>query len=282
VRQETYPLQGRAPERVRLGSIDVDRLTFAEAVDAIDDLVRRRCGGAVFTPNVDHVVLAEEHADFRDSYARASLCLADGMPLVWASRLLGTPLPQKVSGSDLIDPLMDRAAASRWRVYLLGAGPRIAEKAAAAFRGRGVDVVGVDAPVVRDPRSALERGPIVDRIRQARADLVLVAFGAPKQELFIDAVQQEAGAAVMLGIGASLDFVAGAVRRAPRWMSNCGLEWFYRLCAEPRRLWRRYLLRDPKFFEIVWRMFCERRLANALGVIDRRPDPQLPPVAGRG
>jgi N-acetylglucosaminyldiphosphoundecaprenol N-acetyl-beta-D-mannosaminyltransferase len=267
---------------VRFGSFDVDRLTFAEAIEAIDDLVRRRSGGAVFTPNVDHVVLAEEHAGFRESYARASLCLADGMPLVWASRLLGTPLPQKVSGSDLIDPLMDRAAENGWRVYLLGARPGVAEKAAAVFRSRGVDVVGVEAPVIRDPRSALERGPIVENIRRARADLVLVAFGAPKQELFIDAAREEAGPAVMLGIGASLDFVAGAVRRAPRWMSNCGLEWLYRLCAEPRRLWRRYLLRDPKFVGIVWRTFCERRRATALAITDTRPVPLLPRVAGRG
>jgi len=282
VRQEADLLQCPGAERVRLGSLDVDPLTFAEAIDAIDDLVRSRRGGSVFTPNVDHVVLADEHAGFRASYARASLCLADGMPLVWASRLLGRPLPQKVSGSDLIGPLMERAAARSWRVYLLGAGPGVAERAAAVFRSRGVEVVGVDSPLIRDPRSADERGPIVDRIRRAGADLVLVAFGAPKQELFIDAARPEAGAAVMIGIGASLDFVAGAIRRAPRWMSDRGLEWLYRLWREPRRLWRRYLLRDPKFVWTVWRSFCDQRRPETPALTGRRPLPQQPRIAGPG
>lgn len=282
MRQEADLSQCRGAERVRLGSLDVDRLTFAEAIEAIDDLVRGRRGGAVFTPNVDHVVLAEEHTGFRASYSRANLCLADGMPLVWASRLLGRPLPQKVSGSDLIDPLMERAAARGWRVYLLGAGPGIAEKAAAVFRCRGVEVVGVDAPLIRDPRSADERKPVVDRIRRAGADLVLVAFGAPKQELFIDSARSEADAAVMIGIGASLDFVAGAVRRAPRWMSDHGLEWLYRLWREPRRLWRRYLLRDPKFVWTVWRTLCDRRRPETPAITGRRPVPQQPRAAARG
>jgi N-acetylglucosaminyldiphosphoundecaprenol N-acetyl-beta-D-mannosaminyltransferase len=115
----------------------------------------------------------------------------------------------------------------------------------------------------------------VDKIRRAPADLVLVAFGAPKQELFIDAARAEVPGAVFAGIGASLDFLAGAVRRAPRWMSRCGLEWLYRLAQEPRRLWRRYLVRDPLFARVVWRSFVEQRLTG------RRP--ALPPrqAAGR-
>jgi N-acetylglucosaminyldiphosphoundecaprenol N-acetyl-beta-D-mannosaminyltransferase len=248
----------RAAERVQIGALSVDRVTFAQALDAIEDLIASGQGGAVFTPNVDHVVLAEEDLEFRRAYSAARLRLADGMPLVWGSRLLGHAIPEKVSGSDLIWPLMKRAAAKAWRVYLLGAGPDVAEKAAQVLRAQlGVNVVGVDAPVIADPRSAPERRPILHAIRNAAPDLVLVAFGAPKQELFIHAARHELGAAVALGIGASLDFIAGTVRRAPRWMSAHGLEWLYRLVREPRRLWRRYLLRDPKFARILWRTWRE-------------------------
>jgi N-acetylglucosaminyldiphosphoundecaprenol N-acetyl-beta-D-mannosaminyltransferase len=267
--------------RVRIGALAVDPLTFSQAIDAIDELVASGTGGAVFTPNVDHVVLAERLPAFRASYQTASLCLADGMPVVWASRWLGSPIPEKVSGSDLIAPLMQRAAAKRWRIYLLGGPPGIAEKAATVFHGRGVKVVGVDAPTIRDPTSVSERQPIVDKIRRAAPHIVLVALGAPKQELFIHAARPDVGGAVMLGIGASLDFVAGNVRRAPRWMSEHGLEWCYRLGQEPRRLWRRYLLRDPKFFRIVWRSWREQRRERQR-LTGRRADLPALQAAARG
>jgi N-acetylglucosaminyldiphosphoundecaprenol N-acetyl-beta-D-mannosaminyltransferase len=245
---------------VQIGRLFVDRLTFTEALDAICDLVRCGRGGAVFTPNVDHVVSAESDEALRHSYARASLSLADGMPVVWAARLLGRPVPEKISGSDLVGPLLDRAAASGFRVYLLGSAPAVAARAAGLLRARGVEVCGVDSPFLRDPHSAAERQPIVERMRVARPQLVLVAFGSPKQELFIDEARAELPAAVFLGIGASLDFLAGAVRRAPRWMSRWGLEWLYRLVQEPRRLWRRYLVRDPRFACVVARNLLDQRL----------------------
>jgi N-acetylglucosaminyldiphosphoundecaprenol N-acetyl-beta-D-mannosaminyltransferase len=260
---------------VQIGTLSVDRLTFIEALDAICDLVRGGRGGAVFTPNVDHVVTAEENEPFRQSYTRASLSLADGMPIVWAARLLGRPVPEKISGSDLIEPLVARAAANRFRVYLLGSTEQVAGKAADVLRAQGVLVCGVDSPIVRDPLSAAERQPIVDRLRAARPDLVLVAFGAPKQELFIDGARSCVPGAVFVGLGASLDFLAGAVRRAPRWMSRCGLEWLYRLAQEPRRLWRRYLVRDPRFARIVANNFVEQRLTG------RRPALPPPRVVAR-
>jgi N-acetylglucosaminyldiphosphoundecaprenol N-acetyl-beta-D-mannosaminyltransferase len=248
--------------KVPIGSVEVDCLTFDAALDAVEALVRARRGGAVFTPNVDHVVLADEHEAFRRSYARADLCLADGMPLVWASRLLGRPLPERVSGSDLVPALLERAAARGHRVYLLGGGPGTAERAECVLRGRGVSVAGIDAPMLRDPLDPAERQPIVERIRRAAPDLVLVAFGAPKQELFIDAARSEVNA-VWIGVGATLEFIAERIPRAPRWMSRHGLEWLHRLAREPRRLWRRYLVRDPRFALIVARMFKDRRAGLA-------------------
>ena len=231
----------------------VDRVTFAEALDAITELVERRQGGTVFTPNVDHIVMASEDDSFRRAYAAVDLALADGMPVVWASRALGSPLPEKVSGSDLVPPLMRLAAMKGWRVYLLGGGRGVAQRAAFRLRAAHPDlaIVGTASPRIdmREPE-ATRRG-IVAEIQEARPDLVLVGLGAPKQELWIHESANGLRPAVLLGVGAAIDFLAGTARRAPGWMSAAGLEWLYRLGREPRRLWRRYLLRDPRFLRIV-------------------------------
>jgi N-acetylglucosaminyldiphosphoundecaprenol N-acetyl-beta-D-mannosaminyltransferase len=242
------------PSRVRIGQLNVDAVTFAEALDRIASLVEGQEGGAIFTPNVDHVVKAERDASFRRAYARADLCLADGMPLVWASHLLGTSLPEKVSGSDLLLPLMALAAERRWRVYLLGGKPGVTEQAAEKLtRELGVTITGTDSPIVGldgvDDRS----DQTIERLTAASPDLVLVAFGAPKQELWIDRFAERLGPAVAVGVGGSLDFITGQVRRAPAWMSRAGLEWLFRLLQEPRRMWRRYLVEDPAFIAIVAR-----------------------------
>jgi N-acetylglucosaminyldiphosphoundecaprenol N-acetyl-beta-D-mannosaminyltransferase len=245
-------------DRVRIGHIEVDSVTFDEALTRIGDLVDRGNGGAVFTPNVDHVVKSEKHVAFRRAYARADLCLADGMPIVWASRLLGSPLPEKVSGSDLVLPLARLAAERQWRLYLLGGGPGVAEEAAEKMaREFGVRVVGKDSPVVHPDGGMDHADETLERLRAARPDLVLVALGAPKQELWSDRFRGRLTPVVAIGVGGSLDFITGRVKRAPAWMSRVGLEWLFRLAQEPRRMWRRYLIDDPKFIAIVlrsWRM----------------------------
>jgi len=243
----------RPRKRVRFGELWVDSLTFAEALDEIEALVAGGRGGSVFTPNVDHVVNVDADPSFREAYASASLSLADGQPLVWTSRLLGAPLPEKISGSDLVLPLMERAASRRWRVYLLGGEDGVAEKSAQVLRGRlGVDIVGCAAPrISREPDPAQDAA-LIERIQAAKPDLLLVALGAPKQELWLHRVGSRIRPTVGIGVGAALDFIAGA-RRAPRWMSRAGLEWLFRLIQEPRRLARRYLLNDPKFLLILMR-----------------------------
>lgn len=250
-----------APRRVRIGSIDVDVVRLAEAVDAIDALVAAGRGGAVFTPNVDHVVKAERDAELRAAYAEAELSLADGMPLVWASRLLGAPLPERVAGSDLVLPLAARAAQRGWRVYLVGGAPGDAARAAEVLaQAPGVEIAGVDAPLLDlSPAGAGAARAAAERVRAARPHLVLAAFGAPKQELWIHRHRELLRPAVVLGVGASLAFVAGTLPRAPRWMSRAGLEWLHRLAREPRRLWRRYLVEDPTFARILVRTWLDAR-----------------------
>ena len=246
-------------KRLRLGKVPIDVLTFAQALDAVQGLVEARNGGFVFTPNVDHIVTVDDHAEFEAAYQRADLSLADGTPVVWASRLFDTPLPEKVSGSDLVGPLLERAGQQKWRVAFLGAGPGVAEKAAEIARTTwGTNVVSTEAPMV-DLKDAAQLDGIATRLAASRADLVLMAFGAPKQELLIARIFERVRPAVLLGIGASLDFIAGTVKRAPPIFRTTGFEWLYRLGQEPRRLWRRYLINDPKFALILLRSLRESR-----------------------
>ena len=246
--------------RFALGQVKVDAHTFASALDAIEALVAGGRGGAVFTPNVDHVVKAEHDAELRAAYGAADLCLADGMPLVWASRLLGPPLPERIAGSDFMAPLLQLAASRGWGVYLLGGAPGSAQLAADVIgRSFGARVVGAEGPEI-DLRVPGEKGgaAALARIQRARPELILVGLGAPKQEVWIQRHRAELAPAVAVGVGASIDFLAGRVPRAPRWMARTGLEWAYRLSREPRRLARRYLVEDPEFLVILARAVLNR------------------------
>jgi N-acetylglucosaminyldiphosphoundecaprenol N-acetyl-beta-D-mannosaminyltransferase len=251
--------------RVKIGTIAIDALALDQAVDAIEDLVARGNGGMVFTPNVDHIVVAEDDATFRAAYQAADIALVDGTPVMWAARLLGTPLPEKVSGSDLVRPLAARAARCGWRVYLLGGRPGVAVRAKEILERDYPDlqIVGTSSPTIDLSKSIAEQKDVIDAIRATEPDLLFLALGAPKQEIFAHRIRGLVGPVVMLGIGASLDFVTGAARRSPAWMSAIGLEWVYRFAQEPDRLWRRYLLRDPRFL-IVFARDARSRVARSM------------------
>ena len=243
--------------RVQIGDICIDAVTLPEALGRIEALVDAAAGGAVFTPNVDHVVIARRNHALRRAYGRAALAIADGMPLVWLSRLMRQRLPGRVAGSDIFMPLMQLAARRRWRVYLLGGTPHVAAAAAAHLTTRvGVDVVGWSSPRIAFDGSD-QTGGSLEAVVAARPHLLVVAFGNPKQELWTDAAREHLGATVALGFGAVLDFVSGTQKRAPEWLARAGGEWLHRLLQEPRRLWRRYLIQDSRFLliacESVWR-----------------------------
>lgn len=241
--------------RVRIGCVYIDALRFDEAIDAIAQLVDRGEGGMVFTPNVDHIVLAEEDARFRAAYRFADLSLADGVPVVWASRLLKRPLPEKISGSDLVEPLMARAVERRWRVYFLGGADGVAARAKEILERDhpGLQIVGTSSPSIDLSSDISAHADVLAAVRAARPHLLFLALGAPKQELWAHRIREVVRPCVILGVGASLDFIAGVAKRAPPWVSSAGFEWLYRLANEPRRLWRRYLLRDPRFLAILLR-----------------------------
>jgi N-acetylglucosaminyldiphosphoundecaprenol N-acetyl-beta-D-mannosaminyltransferase len=261
---------------VRIGTVRVDALRLGEAIDAIGALVRSGRGGAVFTPNADHVVRLALSPRFREAYAVADLRLADGMPLVWASRALGgAPLPERVAGADLLLPLARRAAREGWSAYVLGGGPGVAEAAARRLADLGVAVAGVDAPRI-DPatpsgRAAAEAA--ARRVAAARPHLLLVGLGSPKQEEWIARQLPVLRPAVALGVGAALAFLSGAARRAPPWMARAGLEWAHRLASEPRRLWRRYLVDAVAFGPVVLAGRLTSRSSRRAARAPRSPRP---------
>lgn len=216
----------------------------------------------VVTPNVDHAVLLQEREDLRNSYADASLVTADGAPLVLAAKILRRPLPERVAGSDLAPRLL-ASATQPLRVFLLGAADGVAERAAAKIHAQwpNVKVVDVYSPPLGFERDDAENQAILERVASALPDLLIVGFGAPKQELWVHRHQHQLAAKVALCAGATIDFLAGEKRRSPRWMQKTGLEWLHRLASEPRRLFRRYAKDAWIFPQLVWR---EWRATKAL------------------
>ena len=243
------PAELPPPARVSLLGIDVDAVDMRQTIDTILTWLaspRDRCRYVV-TPNVDHLVLLQQHLGLRQAYSAADLVLADGWPVVWASRILGTPLPERVPGSDLVPLLF--AAQRPMSVFLLGAAPGVAERAAARIHARwpNVRVVGTHSPPLGFEASVPENQQILARLQAARPDLLVVGLGAPKQEVWVHAHAAEIPAKVALCVGGTIDFLAGHRRRAPRWIQRCGLEWLFRVICEPRRLAARYA-RDAMIF----------------------------------
>jgi N-acetylglucosaminyldiphosphoundecaprenol N-acetyl-beta-D-mannosaminyltransferase len=249
------------PDRVPLGRIHVDAVSFDGAVDAIVELCRAGRGGTVLTPNVDHVCIAETDPALKTAYDAASLSLLDGKPLQWLAAAMGRPVPAKVSGSDLLRPLCARAAREGLSCFFLGGVDGVAQKAADILvaENPGLVVAGCHSPPFGFEKDADQDAAVIARVRAANPNLLFVALGAPKQELWMTKHREALAPAVSLGIGASLDFVAGIVKRAPAWMSNVGLEWAYRLGQEPRRMYQRYLVRDRAFVGIAWRTWKKHR-----------------------
>ena len=222
-------------------------MTLSETVNAVSALVESRRPSFFITANTHYAMLTKKHPDLHAVNTRAAFLVADGAPLVWASRWQGMPLPERVAGSDLIFDLCARAAERKYRVFLLGGATGIAEEAARRLCRRypKLHIVGIESPPFRAP-TAEEHAVLVARIRATRPDILFVAFGQPKGEFWIADHLQALGVPVCVQVGASLDFVAGQVRRAPRVLQRLGLEWAYRMWREPRRLGPRYA-RNARF-----------------------------------
>lgn len=241
--------------RPHMGAVPMDPVTLEQAVTRIVEIAHGKDGGTVFTPNADHIVVAHENPEFRRAYEQVSLSLVDGTPVFWLSKLLGLGLPEKVSGSDLFEPLVGRAAQEGLSIYLLGGGPGVAERAAANLRAKfpALRVAGLGSPKMSATGHLDDEETWLSKIQSAAPSLLFVACGAPKSELFSARCRSRLAPSVLVCVGAAIDFSAGTMQRAPVWISKVGLEWAYRLLKEPRRLAHRYLVRDPKFLWLALR-----------------------------
>lgn len=253
---------GNAPsDRVSLLDIPFDPLTFSETLDRLIDFARGDRPSFVITANVDHVVRYHRCPEVRPLYHEADMVVADGTPLIWASRFLNTPLPERVAGSDLFPALCARAAKENLSVFFLGGAPGAAQRAAEILQAKhpALRVRGTYCPAMGFEHDDADNKRIVELVRAASADILFVGLGSPKQEQWISRHRSASGARLSLGIGISFSFVAGDVRRAPRWMQRIGLEWLHRLVQEPGRLWKRYILDDSMFFRLVLRAWWHGR-----------------------
>lgn len=255
------PVRAAAPGAghwpIAILGVPFDHVTLAQSLARIEAMIASRRPHYVVTANVDFLVQAHRDVELRRILLDADLVLCDGTPLVWASRWLGNALPERVAGSDLAPALIRTAAEKGHRLFFLGAGPGVAAEAGAKLKAQHptLQIVGTYAP----PFSHLlemDHDEIVRRIREARPDILLVSFGCPKQEKWIAMHHRSLGVPVAIGVGATLDFLAGRMKRAPDWMRRSGTEWLYRLWQEPGRLYRRYAEDLVHFLPALARQTC--------------------------
>ena len=243
------PRRAGPPRRVPVLGVPLALIDYERTLDWIDAAVERRQRGYVCVAAVHTVVACQDDPELRAAVLGADLTVPDGMPLVWALRLLGQPLESRVYGPDLMDLACARAARTGQRFYLYGGrNPGALAQLARELRLRhpGLQIVGGHAPPFR-PLTAAEEAEVAAEINASRADVVWVGIGVPKQEKWMARMRERLDAPVLLGVGAAFDFHAGLIPQAPGWLQRHGMEWAFRLAQEPRRLWRRYLAYNPRF-----------------------------------
>ena len=251
-------------ERIRIFGMSVDRVDLSEAVHRINDWCDNKdykCHYVV-TPNLDHAVQFQNNAVFRTAYEKASLVVADGWPIVTASRIFANALPERVAGSDLIPALLSSARPEQTRtLFLLGAAEGVADVAAVNIcqKWPAIKVVGTYSPPFGFERDAAVKQDIIRRVNYCRPDLLIVGFGAPKQELWLSECHDRLSVGVAIAAGATIDFLAGRQTRAPLWVRQWRLEWSHRLLTNPRRLAGRYATNAWQFPWLMYREYFGQR-----------------------
>ena len=243
--------------RMTFMNTEVDNLTMSEALSAIEMLIHKKDCSYVVTPNVDHIVQLESDTELQKVYKNASLILVDGMPLLWISKLYGSPIKEKISGSDLFPLICKLASEKGYKLFFLGAAEGVASKAAEILvnQYKGLNVVGTYSPPFGFEKSLKEINIIKNMIRESKPHILIVGLGCPKQEKFMYHFCKDLEVPVSFGLGASFDFVAGNIKRAPRWMSEHGLEWLFRITQDPKRLAKRYLVDDLKIVKLIFKYY---------------------------
>jgi N-acetylglucosaminyldiphosphoundecaprenol N-acetyl-beta-D-mannosaminyltransferase len=246
-------------ERITLMGCAIDNLTMDETLQTVEGFIRSGRPHQHVAVNVDKLVKASRDPDLRRIINDCALVNVDGMPVVWASRLLGRPLKERVTGCDLFEALMRRAGERGWRVFLLGAREEVVSRVASMYRHRYPNLVlaGYRNGYWKD---GAEEADVVEQIRAAHPHLLFVAISSPKKEQFLGRWQAGMKVPFAMGVGGTFDVAIGHVRRAPQWMQKSGLEWFYRFLQEPRRMFRRYFIDDMAF---IWLFIKVLKLKGA-------------------
>lgn len=239
--------------RMKFMNTEIDNLTMQETLQAINQLIQENKSAYVVTPNVDHIVQLETNRELQEVYKNAALILTDGKSLLWIANWYGTPIKEKISGSDLFPLLCNMAAAKGYKMFFLGAAEGVAKRAAEnlTMKYKGLQVVGTYSPPFGFENNKNEMDKIKNMIKASKPDILIVGLGCPKQEKFMYHHCKELGVPISFGLGASFDFEAGNIKRAPRWMANHGLEWLFRITQDPKRMAKRYLVDDRKILGLA-------------------------------
>jgi N-acetylglucosaminyldiphosphoundecaprenol N-acetyl-beta-D-mannosaminyltransferase len=242
---------------VEILGVRVDDVTVADTLNAVERFCREGGGHQISTVNVEYFMIARRDPAFARVLRQSALNVPDSVGVLWAARWLGRPLRERVTGSDGIYAIGELCAREGFRLFLLGAGPGVAEQAAQVLRERypGLEVCGA---LSGSPSPEHER-ELAERVRQARTDVLLVAYPSAPQEKWIARNLARTGASVGMGVGAAFDFCVGVQARAPRWVQRVGLEWFYRLLREPWR-WRRMLALPQAAWLVFWQRLLRSRV----------------------
>jgi N-acetylglucosaminyldiphosphoundecaprenol N-acetyl-beta-D-mannosaminyltransferase len=252
-------------ERVDVLGCRIDRVDMDVALSRCDAYVRERAHAQHMAVNAAKVVSSRRDPKLRRLINNCDIITADGQAVVWASRLLGDPLPARVTGIDLMLQLLALAERRGYRVFLLGARPEVVELAVSRLRAQHPRLMVAGW---RDGFFSTDEEPgVVAQIREARPDILFVAMPTPRKEYFLGRWEADLGVPFSMGVGGAIDVIAGATRRAPRSVQRLGLEWAFRVAQEPRRLWRRYLVTNATF---VWLTAC--------GIVARRRPADRSPV----
>lgn len=233
----------------------IDNVTQKEAIEHIEWCIQNRKIGQVITPNVDQICRMEWDDYFRKIVNSSELILVDGHPLMWIAKLYKKPFKEKICGSDLVPLLCERAAEKGYKVFFLGAAPGVAKRAAKIMQTKyaGLKVAGTYSPPINFEKDQDEMDKINQMLYKSKADMLFVGLGVPKQDIFIYENMHKYQIPVSFSIGATIDFIAGKQKRAPKWVNKIGMEWFYRFIHNPGRMLKRYFIDDMKIFKLAWK-----------------------------
>ena len=242
-------------KKVNVLGIEINNIDKHEVLSIIDNwLINKDQARLIFTPNVDFLVKSQNDAEFKNILQNADLLIPDGKPLIWASKFFRNPLKEKVAGSSLFFDICHLASRNDHSIFILGAEEGVAKVACEKLKltYENLRIVGYYSPPHGFENNESETRKIINLIKSAKPDILFVGLGAPKQEKWLYRYKNIINVPVSLGIGASIDFAAGIKSIPPNWIKDLGFAWLWRLLNEPRRLWKRYLLEDPKFFLYIF------------------------------